>query len=536
MPWTVADVDKHKKGLSDTQKIRWVAVANSALAACIKKGGTDVTCAGGAVRQANGVVGHSVEYESFYATYKKKQDGAYTVRSQEYQGRTHLIVPVVMMVEGVHNGSHGPLLHTIEDLGKFPQSWNGIPVTIDHPEVEGQNISANAPDVLDARSIGRVFNTRVDGVRLMAEAWLEEERLRQLSSVILAQIQAGESIEVSLGMFTEELQTAGEWNGEQYDAIARNHRPDHLALLPGGRGACSVEDGCGVRANNQKGGNVQVEELFKVLKDMNKEGYSVNNLIADADQGYRELVDSVRQKLDSMDSESSIHFLSEVYDDYVVYEVRMRMGGSRLFKQGYTYNNGIVELQGNPLEVRRKVDYIAMAEGSGQKRTRIIINKNEEEQNMADNAVTCTPCVKKKVDALIAHESKKFAETHREWLETLSEDQLDLLIPTIIEKEVTKEVNVLTATQKAALTYGEKLLKERREDMVKGIQSNTKDIWTDADLVDMDEIKLEKVFNSVKKGKEVVHDYSFVGSNFQTNGSEEEPLPPTGIKFKTVTK
>ena len=38
MPWTVDDVDKHKKGLSDKQKKQWVRIANAVLAKCMKDG------------------------------------------------------------------------------------------------------------------------------------------------------------------------------------------------------------------------------------------------------------------------------------------------------------------------------------------------------------------------------------------------------------------------------------------------------------------------------------------------------------------
>lgn len=31
MPWSVKDVDKHKKGLSQDQKVKWVRVANDIL-------------------------------------------------------------------------------------------------------------------------------------------------------------------------------------------------------------------------------------------------------------------------------------------------------------------------------------------------------------------------------------------------------------------------------------------------------------------------------------------------------------------------
>jgi Putative phage serine protease XkdF len=60
MPWTTADVDSHKKGLSDKQKRQWVHVANSALKRCQGAGESD--CDGRAIRQANSVV--SKEYEA----------------------------------------------------------------------------------------------------------------------------------------------------------------------------------------------------------------------------------------------------------------------------------------------------------------------------------------------------------------------------------------------------------------------------------------------------------------------------------------
>ena len=54
MPWTIADVDEHKKGLSDKQKEQWVAVANSTLSKCIADGESD--CEAYAIRQANVVI------------------------------------------------------------------------------------------------------------------------------------------------------------------------------------------------------------------------------------------------------------------------------------------------------------------------------------------------------------------------------------------------------------------------------------------------------------------------------------------------
>ena len=149
-------------------------------------------------------------------------------------------------------GSHGPLLHKVEDFGKFPEAWNGIPVVIDHPEEEGVNVSANSPAIIDSRTVGRVYNTHVKDSKLVAEVWLDEEKLNQVSPDTLEHINQGNPIEVSVGVFTEQEEKEGEWNGTEYKAIARNHRPDHLALLTECIGACSLADGCGIRANRKK--------------------------------------------------------------------------------------------------------------------------------------------------------------------------------------------------------------------------------------------------------------------------------------------
>lgn len=51
MPWTIADVDKHRKGLGKSQKRKWVRIANGRLKACLAEGGKD--CEGSAIRIAN---------------------------------------------------------------------------------------------------------------------------------------------------------------------------------------------------------------------------------------------------------------------------------------------------------------------------------------------------------------------------------------------------------------------------------------------------------------------------------------------------
>lgn len=175
----------------------------------------------------------------------------YALRTEEQDGKKYLVAPVVMMVEGVHNGSRGPLFHPIAELGKDPETWEGMPVTIDHPQEGDRFISAN-----DNHAVGKVSAPKVEDKKLKAEVWLDEQKLIAASPQAYQHIIEGRPLEVSIGVFTQEVEMAGVWNDEQYSAIARNHRPDHLALLPGDTGACSWQDGCGIRVNSNlnKGG------------------------------------------------------------------------------------------------------------------------------------------------------------------------------------------------------------------------------------------------------------------------------------------
>lgn len=555
MPWDINDVSRFKRGLTDAQKRRWVRIANSALASCLARGGNQSTCEGSAIRQASGVVGHSKnnDMEKYI-----QANTDYNIRTEQHQGRVHIVVPVVMMVEGVHNGSAGPLLHLAEDLGRFPESWNGIPVTVQHPEQDGQNVSANSPDLIDNQTIGRVYNTHMDDGKLKAEVWLDEEKLKHLSLEALNYIQLGRPLEVSIGVFTEEENVPGTWNNIQYEAIARNHRPDHLALLPGGEGACSWAAGCGIRANTKKGGKnkpMDKKELIQMAKSLSKEGYSVTSLISDNEQGLRELIINIQTKLDGMDDNVKIHYLQEVYDDYFIYEVRRSGDGSTLYKRTYQVNtDGSVEFTGEPFEVRRKVEYVAMKAG-GFKRTNFSNNKSKKGVTMSKEKET--PC---KVDELINNKLTKFTEESREWLETLEETVLDTLFPNEPEPQTNKKTEVKSPQVNAgqpkqepkkeqtleeylegvpegmqdSMRAGLKLHEEQREKMIKGILANTeKGVWDEEDLKVMDANTLKKVFDSVKK-EEV--DYSALSVHGVQSGAEQEPLYPGGIEIEEETK
>ena len=57
MPWSVGDVDKHKKGLDKTQKQKWVRIANNVLKDCMSSRNDKGECEAQAIRVANSKVG-----------------------------------------------------------------------------------------------------------------------------------------------------------------------------------------------------------------------------------------------------------------------------------------------------------------------------------------------------------------------------------------------------------------------------------------------------------------------------------------------
>lgn len=567
MPWTIADVDKHKKGLTAKQKKQWVAAANTILQKCIANGGSDKTCAPKAIRQANSVVGNNME---IYA----EVNALYEIRYETHQDKTHIVVPIVMMVEGVHVGSKGSILHLAEELGKIPDSWNGIPVVVNHPEEDGINISANSPGGID-QAVGRIYNAHMNGDKLMAEVWAEVDKLSSISPDAYDHILNQKPLEVSVGVFTEDEEEQGEYNNETYEAIATNYRPDHLALLPGGKGACSWDDGCGIRTNQKKGGknymvrnktlsnkkvldedkslNGSDNKLFEAMEVLNDNGYAFNmismNDIEVNEDSYYELMEKVRQKLREKNSGNDYYYLEDMYKDFIIYEV-----GGKLFKQAYAIVEDEVEFLKEPVSVTKHID-ISYTTNNNLIRTRFNNKKQEGIQMPNDNVKEpCGGCMEKIV-TIIQSNKTPYTEDHREWLLTQEEAFLDQLIPKepVKKKEpekpapqVNKEqaidvlkesikkpedfFNLLPDEMKDSIKSGLTLHKEARQKMEKEIMNHTTDVWTEDELKEMNFETLRKIHGSLSIP---VVDYSANGGTPAGNNSADmEILTMPGVELK----
>jgi hypothetical protein len=200
---------------------------------------------------------------------------------EHVDGREHLVVPVVALIgdQVIHAvNAQTPEWVPRASLEKAPESWNGHPLVLGHPVRDGKQISAHDPAVLEKHGFGTIRQSHMNGPRLGMEALVDPARLELLGQQqLLADLRAGKPIEVSVGAFVTTNGKSGQCNGKPYKSEWVDISPDHLAMLPNGRGACSLEMGCGsgryatmhlVTAEGFEPLTVDEHEALKALRDI----------------------------------------------------------------------------------------------------------------------------------------------------------------------------------------------------------------------------------------------------------------------------
>jgi hypothetical protein len=442
------------------------------------------------------------------------------IRTQEFRGSEHLVVPVVALVEGVLHPSNAeaPELALAEEFGKLPPSWDGRPVVLGHPKRDGQPVPANSPDVIENEAFGMLFNTKLDGTKLKTEAWIDLNRVNSMSDDVKAavgRIQKGEVVEVSTGLFMALEETKGTLDGKEYHGIWRNVVPDHLAILPEGTiGACSVADGCGCprlnSANRLKNSNPETN-MFKAL--MHRVGGLLKGHFGTSEFRAQEMSDTDRREAlrAALEKESSKkwYWVVAVYSDHFVYE----SDEGKLYDRTYTIStDGKVTLGVQIQQVRPVTEFVPVT--------------NEATQEVGHMTKT------ERVNALIANKAGKFTENHRAWLESLTEEQLGLLepvaaptpaptpatpaptanvapcpcaetpktpataaAPTTPSEPVTLEqyINSAPSELREVLQSGVRMNAERRTDLIAGIRANKENQFSEDELKGMSLQTLERM-------------------------------------------
>ena len=169
-------------------------------------------------------------------------------RTEYLNGKKHTVVPATMLIANeVFHGNQGGWYYPAGAIARSVQAWNNKPVTNSHPVNEdGAYVSASStPAIFNKFAVGTIFNTSFVNNKLTADLWLDNSKCQE----IFALMNAEKDIEVSTGMFSDDILNVS--GGSVLGSISEIF-PDHLALLPNSVGACSVNHGCGIRANAAK--------------------------------------------------------------------------------------------------------------------------------------------------------------------------------------------------------------------------------------------------------------------------------------------
>ena len=356
-------------------------------------------------------------------------------RKEVFNGVDHVVIPVIALVEGVLQSANSeqPELALASEFGKAPSGWNGRPVTINHPEVRGQKVSANSPEILETEQVGQLFNTVLDGKKLKTEAWINISRANELGGEIKENVDrllAGDVVEVSTGLFSDIERGSGVHDGEKFNGIWRNVVPDHLAILEAGSiGACSVADGCGANRFNSAGERIPCDNPNCSLRGDAKSLASNTKNPDDGVDGEKNVFErlkdlvsfktnkelshnSIRNAINAvLASEEGFSFLVDVFTKHAIVEK-----DGTLFRRNFKItNSGKVKLDEEATPVRFEADFVDL-------------RMNEETVMDKDKFVA----------ELIANEGTKFDELDSAWLSKLADVQLERLVPIEVKKEEVK--------------------------------------------------------------------------------------------------
>lgn len=153
-------------------------------------------------------------------------------------GKAWLVIPGIAARSIVMNDE----LLDGDELQSTLTDWDGVPVTLNHPQVSGEMVSAK--QVGD--HLGFFGDVTLDGDKLRGNYWLDVARMVQPDAMaVFHKFSQALPVETSTGYFRTLEPVLGMHEGKSYTGIQRNIIPDHVAILPDALGACSVADGCG---------------------------------------------------------------------------------------------------------------------------------------------------------------------------------------------------------------------------------------------------------------------------------------------------
>jgi len=411
------------------------------------------------------------------------------IKYTDFEGVKHMVIPVIMAQEGVMNRFFYPS----EEFEGWANTWDGVPVPINHPEIEGVAVSAKSPRIQELNSVGYVFNSKYEDKKLKGEIYLNLEKVKKLNAdYLINSFENGEIMEVSTGLYSNVEMVSGKYGDDEYDAIVRSIRPDHLALLPNTVGACSIEDGCGASISVN---SCQCGGVCGGKKNSQKEVSKLLNL--SLEKKYNDVV-----------------YIIDIYDNSVVYE----FGKNRsVYKESYAINDdNVVILEDDALEVIQKTSYQALNLSGGN-------NIMTEIQNEEIKEETTEETTAEETEETAEEEAETTTETEAEAEETTEEVKEN-------EETETEEAETETETEEKEIVENQLIDNEKKEFLANQAKifdekkQGLKKVLIDNKHFSAEEVEtfsfsvLEKINNLIKP-----KDYSGNGSSLIDNKEEYKP-------------
>lgn len=457
-------------------------------------------------------------------------------RREIMNGVDYAVYPVTMLVEGVHHGAVGdPVYYSTQVLEESAEHWNGVPLTYNHPYVNGQYCYCNTQQLRQDWAIGFVSNVIYANGKLKGEAWVDINKANAKDANLIPNLDNGFEMEVSTGLGALDDNTPISWNNEAASSTITEIFPDHLALLTDSTGACSFDDGCGIRANASN------KDMIKAMKSWS---IQINEL------SHEELAWQIHDHINAMDAVdnegnyTTINFVEAIYDNYFIY--RQRVGQEvTMYRQGYSVDsNDKLVLMDDLTPVKAETRYLP-----------IVANKAKEEP-MANKSADNKGCCPKKVAALIANENSAFTENDVEWLNQQDNATMDKLIqmaeaktdiansdiPPVKANSVSEPVTLdgylagAPNEVRAVLNAGLRALDKNRGDLIATIIANASNKFTEDTLKGMDLVALEGIAALAKQPEGPAQPLYFGANNGATTHVNadhvEEPYVPITLNTK----
>lgn len=248
----------------------------------------------------------------------------------------YAVAPCTSVVTGVLNN----IFYSSDVLNDSVSKWNNMPFTNGHTST-----SARTPVMMNEYQIGFVADTQFNNEKLTHNIYIDLNLLKEKNEDQYNNIVEKKVIEVSTGLFGETVQQSGIHNNVEYESVMKLINPDHLALLHNEVGACSIDDGCGIKLNKKEVDPVENED--KKIFDNIKQLFTKNEKINPSLKNNKELInnlasyDIATQARGILKERGFDTYIEYVSNDYLVF---YDWNTDKTYKSMYSVENNMVGL------------------------------------------------------------------------------------------------------------------------------------------------------------------------------------------------